>query len=381
MSGMSVDDDDNVEVEIVGSEIKFIVIGDIHIKENTILRNTDMVERLLNRVREAKHTQHIKFIVLLGDILDRFGTARVEAHSLATEMIVGLMDICRLYVLMGNHDMPNNSSYLNGINFFRLLHRCRGNDGSSIVTLVDRVVHDTIEDTQFTFVPYVPDGMFKDALLSNPGWEQSKIIFAHQSFVGSAGIRKTKGLDTWTKNLPLVISGHIHEYSKIVDEDEVVVWYVGTPDQTSFTAEEELKSISIFHYTPNPSLHTSRCLSEMRVDLGMPKRIHLYISYEDVMTTAIPEGTSVKVTITGTMAQNAMIKKLDIIKIWKSKGVVVEYNNILEKRNDDTYAIDDDDEEFIPRRPTRFIDGLYDEIKNDPEMMEEYNEMFGSTIY
>ena len=339
--------------------IRFLVIGDVHIKKNTIVRSMSMVDAIVKEAGKQHKEQGLDFIVVAGDVLDRFGDARVEAHHLASHFITRLMDITFVYVIMGNHDMPNNSSFLNKMNFFQLLHKCNG------VKLIETVVHDTINDVQFSFCPYVPDGRFKEALDTNPGWKESKVIFCHQTFYqAKMGAILSKTGDKWDIDLPIAISGHIHDHN-ILQEN---MYYVGTPDQMSF-GDSSRKTISIFKLDDGK-------LSENRVSLNLPKRIHMEIMSSEVPYCVIPQGDkTIKITITGTMAENMAVKKLDIVKEWKARGIVVDYHDILPQQSDNIFIIDDG-----PRKQRKkFIEGLYDDISNDPDMLETYHEVFGKT--
>lgn len=336
--------------------MSILAIGDPHIRRNTIPRSLEMTRSI---IREAEKRRP-RFIVILGDILDRFGDARMEAHCLSIdEFISPLVDIAHVYVIMGNHDRNSNSDFLSKKNFYRALRRWNG------ATLVDEVINDTVDGVQFTFCPYVPDGRFIEALNTKPGWEKSRMIFCHQAFRGAKmGPIPSRTGDVWSPDKLPVVSGHVHDHCKL----QCNILYVGASDHLSY-GDDGTKTISMLHLQGED-------MREERIDLGLPKWIHIHIKSVEVPYYTPPEEGMIKITVTGTVPENAAVKKLDCIKQWKARGIVVKIKDILAPKTSNFMIIEDDE----PRpKKKNFIDGLYDEVKDDPEGLEAFCDVFGRT--
>ena len=88
--------------------MKVLTIGDPHFKVDNIVESDEMVNKLEKLV---KHLQP-NFVVVLGDILHRHEKIHVSPLMRAGNLIKMLSDICPTYLLIGNHDRPNNSTYM-----------------------------------------------------------------------------------------------------------------------------------------------------------------------------------------------------------------------------------------------------------------------------
>ena len=88
--------------------VKVLCIGDPHIKVNNMLESEQMLEKLIEITNEKKPD----FIVCLGDVLDRHSNIHVSCLMMAEKMVDKLSSLCPFYLLVGNHDRPNNSNFL-----------------------------------------------------------------------------------------------------------------------------------------------------------------------------------------------------------------------------------------------------------------------------
>ena len=84
--------------------MKCIAIGDVHIKVSNVLETDEMINKLEALAKDIKPN----FIVLLGDVLDRHATINVHCLMRAQNLIFKLSLIAPTFVLIGNHDRPNN---------------------------------------------------------------------------------------------------------------------------------------------------------------------------------------------------------------------------------------------------------------------------------
>jgi len=135
-----------------------------------------------------------------------------------------MIKIAKTYLIIGNHDRPDNSNYLTEDHAFNAFKSVVG------ITIVDKGLVETINGFNLAFVPYVPPGKFRDAYEQIVGKTSIDMVFAHQEFRGCklnelTGTTSSIG-DVWSLEMPPVISGHIHNKHILGN-----VFYVGTPVQ------------------------------------------------------------------------------------------------------------------------------------------------------
>jgi len=206
--------------------MNILLVGDPHFKTDNVLETENFVSKTLKYVEENKN--NIKFIVILGDILDTHEKIHIQPLCNAVNFITELSKLIFTFVLIGNHDRINNSDFLTESHPFTGLKR----------TPNLRIIDTTFKHKNFIFVPYVPNGKFMDALEKidfNPE-EKNTYIFAHQEFKGCkmGGIISETG-DIWPEEYPLVISGHIHDFQ--IPQKNII--YTGTPYQQGYNDSAE----------------------------------------------------------------------------------------------------------------------------------------------
>jgi len=365
--------------------INVLCIGDPHFKVKNVKETMAMGQALV-KLLEARKPD---FIVVLGDVLDRHETIHESPLSRAIFLLKKLQEYAPVYLVVGNHDRPNNSVFLTDQHPFNAL-KCWTN-----TTIVDAVHQEIIKGHLFTFVPYVYPGRFMEAIdtlygivkekpppqreslltefllatkevvnddggfyegnivdlvmksshhmqlkeqeyqkqLSEPksnkkslpdrsigDWKKSTCIFAHQEFKGAkmGAIISEEG-DPWSLDLPLVISGHIHDY----DHLQTNIIYTGTPIQHAFGDRSD-KTVSWFTFNGSGGFH------EERINLKLPKKIIIRVPYDQIEDTSLPENTEIKVIVIGNTSQIKTAAKLTKIKNWIKEGVKVVYRDISE---------------------------------------------------
>lgn len=350
--------------------ITCLAIGDPHFKVANIRETTEMVTKIVALAQTRKPT----FIVVLGDVLDRHETIHVSPLERATDFLHQLREIAPLYVLIGNHDRPNNSNFLTSEHPFNALK-----DWPNTI-VVDRVVRGTIGTHKFLWVPYVPPGRFMEALNTVPvedittalnelSLNQSDrptplrgitAVFAHQEFRGAkmGAIISSEG-DEWPLSYPQVFSGHIHDY----DELQANLRYTGTPMQHAFGDRDD-KTVSWITW-PNPS--TAECLHE-RIDLELTKKIQVTLSCSDVATYVPPPNRQVKVIITGTGAEIKTAMKLANIKTLVAAGVKISPKTLP---SDPTTI-----QREIQSQPLSYSQRLYQALSADSDLVALYHRLF-----
>ena len=295
----------------IPSSIRCLVIGDPHIKITEIKASLEMTQAIVDLARREQPD----FIVCLGDTLDRHETIHSQALTIATQWLYQLTDVAKVYLLIGNHDRPNNQDFLSD------QHPFVGLKGwsSERICVVDHVVADTINGLNFFFVPYVPPGRFTEALETLDAWKQEFIWtagFTHQEFYGvqlAPSIFSEKG-DHWPKDYPLLINGHIHDRGY----PQANIINIGTPRQHDF--DESLdKSVSMFTFNKIGGYE------ETRLPLPIPYKIMLRLTASEFNDWQIPSSLKdyLKIEVSGTKAEITALRHLDKIKKVRSFGIKV----------------------------------------------------------
>ncbi len=284
--------------------ISVLTIGDPHFKVSNVPETDEMVANLLMVAEKTKPT----IIVCLGDILHCHEKIHVTPLMRAERMIQSLSKIAPTFLLIGNHDRPNNSDFLTDRHAFNSLKQWPN------IYIVDTTMDANIKGYRFVFVPYVPPGQFLEALntIDNP-LVGTTAIFAHQEFYqAKMGAILSKAGDKWDLNYPLVISGHVHDYDKLQSN----LIYVGTPLQHAFGDHSD-KKISLFTFQENT-------WDEERIDLGLTKRLIVYITPDDIHTYEPPPNSLVKLVIQGDKGSLSAVSKLDKYKQLEEAGVSIK---------------------------------------------------------
>jgi hypothetical protein len=82
----------------------------------------------------------------------------------------------------------------------------------------------------------------------------------------------------------MCISGHIHDYQRVQDN----MYYVGTPIQHGTTDIGE-KTVSSFTFSKTEERWLTE---EKRIDLNIPKKIHITVTREQLLAFAVPSNAS-----------------------------------------------------------------------------------------
>lgn len=265
--------------------MEVLCIGDPHITQKNSVRNEKFITAITDLLEERK----FEFVVILGDVLHTHEKLHTVALNYALKFLKTVCGLCKTFVLVGNHDMTCNSIFLTDNHWMNCIKKWQDD-----ITIVDRVINQTINGIQFTFSPYVFAGRFKEALATSPGWEKSRTIFAHQEFKGAKMkmIVSTEG-DEWDEKDPYVCSGHIHGSHKVGKN----IYYPGTPYQTNF-GESKKKSVAVLKYIDEeiyPKIE--------KISLKMPTKETIKISTKNLNTLVLQskEDVEFKVEITGSV--------------------------------------------------------------------------------
>ena len=276
-----------------------LVIGDVHIKTTNIPDIDIFIKKICNIII----TEKPDFTVLLGDILDTFEKINTFELNKAIELIDKIRNLSKLYVLIGNHDMVNCLQYLTENHWANSLKSWNN------VVIVDK----TIEEDDFVFVPYVPNGRFIDALNEiTYDWKNAKCIFAHQEFYGAKmGSIISEDGDKWISNYPNVVSGHLHMNQR----PQKNIYYPGSSMQVAY-GETDDNVVSFLTFTNNN-------FDIREIPLGMVRKKIIYTTIENIEIPEEDVNNKIKMSISGDYEEFKTFKKSKKYKQLIGKGVNV----------------------------------------------------------
>ncbi|CAK7994875.1 Calcineurin-like phosphoesterase [uncultured virus] len=334
--------------------LSILVIGDLHFTERSIPITNLLTPLLIKTIHERKPD----LVVVLGDVLDRFGKADVQLQSSAVRFLYEVSQLAHLLLVIGNHDIPNKTMFLTGDHGFSAVKYWKN------VTIADTsCVTVKVHNRIFAAVPYVPNGRFQEALetMKDVNLNDVTAIFAHQEFKGCdiKGNASVEG-DVWEHHRPLIISGHIHNHQW----PQPNLCYVGTPYNENF-GEKEIKSISLFKFFDASFL-------EERIYLDVPRRVEYTCSVKEVSKWILPPNVIAKLRIVGTPAENIAAKKFPAVRSLKAQGVTIVYEDIIDTSVRDHLAIEMLNEKATPT----FTDIMLNLISERDYLKGIYNEIF-----
>jgi DNA repair exonuclease SbcCD nuclease subunit len=344
-----------------------LVIGDLHFKTDNRKYTDILAEKILSLVKETN--RKFDFCVLLGDILDKHEKIHPVPRFHSCELIVKLSELLPTYVLVGNHDRRSNNDYQSVYHPFTHMNYPN-------LTIIDHAQSHIINNLLFTFVPYVPNGMFRSALNSITGefkWKDSVAIFAHQEFIGAQmGAIKSITGDPWYKKYPPVFSGHIHDQQDLKD---INVQYVGMPYKLTY-GESESKALMFINFDPE----TKSKYTTERHYLNLPLKQLIRVNYDelddlfsDTNLISTFDFSDLKIVISCTIAEFKSLDKNRTLISWKKKGAKIEHRASINCTTHDKEDIK------LGAKVTYvgFAETLYKLIKDDTKMISIYKKYIG----
>lgn len=311
------------------------LIGDPHFSVKNIKEMTIFCDKIYRWIRETNPD----ILVVLGDILHTHAIIHVKPLMMAIDFLRGCAKLCPTYLLIGNHDRPNNSNFLttehpfNGINIDNL-------------TIVDTGLVEILEvdggEFHLAFIPYVPAGRFIEAYDQIVKGEKIDLVFAHQEFKGcNLGASVSETGDHWSKSKPPVISGHIHIKQTLSN-----IHYVGTPLQHEF-GDETQKGVHLVHLSKGgitPLHYYPLNICTKIVKTIKAKKFHLFEPQEETQT---------KLIVSGTPEELAIIRNSDKVLELRKKNCTVLFKAIGGEKI------------IIKKFKRRYLDNLFDILEKE----------------
>ena len=135
--------------------MSILLIGDPHYKKSNKDETEEMEKAIFKYLEDNWKDAGITKIIVLGDILDTHEKINTSALIRATNFLMKLGVYCSTYILVGNHDRPNNEVFLTEEHS---LYPLKFNEIG--VKIIDKV----FVEGEFVFVPYVEPGRFMRSL-------------------------------------------------------------------------------------------------------------------------------------------------------------------------------------------------------------------------
>ena len=126
------------------------------------------------------------------------------------------------------------------------------------------------------------------------------------------------------------------------------------------------KTISLYTFASD-ILDSKNSWEEARIDLGLTKRVIVYLTPEKFHTYEPPSDKLIKVVVQGDDASVKAASKLEKVKELRKKGIKV----IFKAKKSDTSVITKG-----PSLRMRYKDRLYTEICKDPKQLEWFHKFF-----
>jgi DNA repair exonuclease SbcCD nuclease subunit len=279
--------------------MRILVIADTHFENKNEIETNMMCDKIYEIVLNNKPD----IVVSLGDNLHTHEHIGMSPLKRAIKFLHTLSQMCaHLYVLIGNHDRPNNTAFLTEDSPFTACKLWRN------ITIVDKVYTAEYNKTKLAFVPYVPIGRFMEALATENVTEENineySIIFAHQEFKGcKMGAMLSVNGDEWKPEYPMCISGHIHDHQHLQGN----ILYPGTPYQISYGSAPS-KGVLMVEIKDNKEI------SYEYYDLKLPKKMIVHLTPDELSKYTLPENCFVKLVCKGESKAIKEVTKLDSVK-------------------------------------------------------------------
>lgn len=333
-----------------------LLIGDPHFKEHNQADTDVAVNAIIAQVSEKEYAA----IIVLGDVLHDHNKCYSTAHKRACKFLITLASKSKTYVLMGNHDRPDNKDFLSDNHFFT---------GLSMVPhlhIIDKVQVVNIVDKEIVLVPYVPPGKFVKALLSynsNPNWWINvAFLCAHQEFDkcimrehNDERIYSKEG-DRWLITDPPVFSGHIHmaqQYDNIC--------YVGSMTQNSYDESQYKRVVEVQ-------------LADLTItSITLPVRAKILVELTEQNFTQYVSDLQHEITIRIACSIGTNLKEHILIKQWQDAGIKVAFQ--FTKKPLTQLSQDNVLQNSIIVRAT-FRDYLHSRVKNNPTFLYYLEQIF-----
>lgn len=292
--------------------INILFIGDPHIKSDNIPESDILINEVVNKIRELRP----KICIIGGDLMHYHEKVYTVPLNKSYEFVRRCAAEVPTYILVGNHDMINNQQFLTENHWMNGMKTWKED-----VKVVDKVEYLHIDGYKIVLCPYVYPGRFVEALETikdKIDWKEADCIFAHQEFKGcKMGAIVSVDGDSWEKDNPQVVSGHIHSRQR----PQPNIFYPGSSQQIAFGESD--KSIVANVIISGEGLQTEE------IELNLPKKKIISVDISKIDNIKLKEDSNEKVrlTITGDYDEFKTFKKTEQHKKLIEKGIKVVFRH------------------------------------------------------
>ena len=136
--------------------MNILIVGDLHFKTDNLINS----EIFINQLEKIVSNNKLDFIVFLGDLLHTHEKIHIDPLNQIYKLIKKLINLTKIYILVGNHDYCNNQQFLTSNHWMNILKEWKN------VIIVDKVIFLKQNKYKFIFIPYVYTGRFKRSFKS-----------------------------------------------------------------------------------------------------------------------------------------------------------------------------------------------------------------------
>lgn len=319
------------------NRIKYLVIGDPHLKEDFLLEARQLIDATLKLIEQERPD----FIVILGDVMDKHSKLDQVPLKEAQDWIKKCAKFALTFVLIGNHDRVNNKDFMSDIHPFTGLEEYPG------IVIVSKTIKVKMGSFCYMMVPYVFPGRFGEALsfyeeekldtrynnenisLTPPKFlEEVHRIFTHQEFKGCkfGGQVSEKG-DLWPSTYPTTINGHIHLYQFLNNN----MLYVGASGQHAYGDPDD-KTVSMIEDYPDENGRVVFKETRHELDVCKKKLVHILSHEVKGYVLRTEPNVKIKVIINGPLSDKRLVMDMNEVKVWKENGIVVKYKDDIDNK-------------------------------------------------
>lgn len=303
------------------SNMKILCVGDPHIKESSVVETEVLVLAIIKAINE--HDPEV--VVIMGDTLHNHERINCTIQVIATRFFERILEALskksKLYVLIGNHDICDPHSFLTEYHAFYSLK-----NKNYRMKIIDKPTIDNISGYNLMFVPFVPNGRFKEACETVTTTEEIvenvATIFCHQELTGAKIENFVSDVEDFPAEMPLCVAGHIHKYHVVSDN----LIYVGTPYQHRF-GEDTDKALLLLNYSEEDITPT-----RIRLE-NIPLKIKMIISKDEFeKLDELSESDNYKIEIYGYSEEIQALKLSEKhMKLKKMSNVKLLYSILDDK--------------------------------------------------
>lgn len=397
--------------------MKFLCIGDQHIQPKNIPEIDILISRLESLLsicntkdENTKDTKEIEkdtklfskygtekydFVVLMGDCLHTHEKLNTLCLSKAHDLIKMISLYTHCFVLLGNHDIINNSqefpdehpfvfaSQMKNVTIINKMTAYTFNDNK-----IKEIDNKQIDNYSFILSPYVPDNRFVPLLTQtfNDKWTNVKFILGHQLIKGAkmGAIISEKG-DIWKSTYPQLISGHIHDKQTLADN----MYYTGSVLQHAFGEKGDKTILSVNlnslynnlidnKLTDNKSNDDNSLKEYMtEINLHLPEKKLLYFESIKQLKNfkTVPENTKIKISVSGSPEEFNAYMSTSKYKELKNMGVTIIFKPT---RSEIKQSNEQLNKQLNKQKTTKTFDQLLKESidkEKSSELLKLYNDI------